>query len=282
MNVIDYTTGRVPGKSFPTGRLDPTKQLATSTRDAERHGAGRRRHVPELQRDCHPDHDQQLRSVQRAPDHHLGPRGSAVRHSRFPMRRATSRCCARSAAKDFRSATGRHITHAHTFTPSLLNGSASATTAAKPSVAETPPTGRTTRARVSTSRTHRSGDHVRHPGVQHDGLGWHRLDLAGDRRARRELQFTDNLSFVKGLHNVRAGFQISRRRVLPDHELQRQTPRSPSTAGTRACRRTAIGAGRLPLGVPSRAGAPSATPFRTCRPRTGPATCRTTGASAPT
>ena len=53
VDVIDYTTGQpFPGNVIPTARLDPDHAARHAVHgDAERDGAGRRRHVPELQLD---------------------------------------------------------------------------------------------------------------------------------------------------------------------------------------------------------------------------------------
>ena len=135
---------------------------------------------------------------------------------------------------------------------------------------------------VQPQEHHRPGDHVRDSRVQHDRVRRHRLDLAGDRRARRE-------PAVHRQPQPRQGQSQRARRVpdqpaglFPDHELQRQSDvhvRRPlhRPAGERH-RARRLPARRVPRGP----AAPSATRSRTCARPTGPATCRTTGASCRT
>ena len=68
------------------------------------------------------------------------------------------------------------------------------------------------------------------------------------------LQFTDNLSMVKGKHNIRAGIPDQPAGLLPDHQLQRQPDvhfRRPLHA---ACRRTASGSPTSCWASPARRG----------------------------
>ena len=78
------------------------------------------------------------------------------------------------------------------------------------------------------------------------------------------LQFTDNLSFVKGMHNIRAGFQISQQDYF---QITNFSGNPTFTFDGRYSGLQANGhrPGRLSAGHPWRASAArSATPFRTC------------------
>ena len=77
------------------------------------------------------------------------------------------------------------------------------------------------------------------------------------------LQFTDNLSFVKGLHNVRAGFQISKQDYFQITNFS-GNPTFTFDGRYSGLQANGIGLADFLLGVPAGRAAPSATPSRTC------------------
>ena len=93
------------------------------------------------------------------------------------------------------------------------------------------------------------------------------------------LQFTDNLSLVKGLHNVRAGFQISRQDYFQITNFS-GNPTFTFDGRYTGLQANGIGLADFLLGVPRARGRRDRRlhPEPRARP-TGRATCRTTGAS---
>ncbi len=82
------------------------------------------------------------------------------------------------------------------------------------------------------------------------------------------LQFTDNLSLVKGSHNIRAGFQISRQDYFQITNFS-GNPTFTFDGRYTGLQANGIGLADFLLGVRRARAAPSATPSRTCAPPTG-------------
>ena len=258
VNVIDYTTGQpFPGNIIPTGRLDPTTQLATQYTVTPNvtvpAGAAT---FPGFNSIATPLTVNNYDQYNVRLDHHVGPRDQLF--GTFSVLRRDARRQGAAPVRRRRvpalEPAGHHHARAHVHAepaervPLRLQPQQ-----------DLPARGDLLRAglrarSVQPGEHHRPGDHVRHPRVQHD-----RVRRRSARSRRRSARSTRTCSSpttsacVKGLHNVRAGFQISKQDYFQITNFS-GNPSFTFDGRYSGLQANGIGLADFLLGVPSRAG----------------------------
>lgn len=214
VDVIDFTTGQpFPGNVIPTGRLDPTTQLATKytvlPNVAVPVGTGS---FPSFNAIATPVTVNNFDQYNVRIDHQLGPRDQLFGTFSYSEEARDVKVLRPFGGEGFplsnRLVT---VTHAHTFTPNLLNEFRFGYNRSKTyRLAETSYGRDFAREVFNLRNTTDQGIMFGIPAFGMAGFGGIGSLAQAIGALDENLQFTDNLSFVKGRHNVRAGFQISR------------------------------------------------------------------------
>lgn len=214
VDVIDYTTGLpFPGNVIPTARLDPTTQLATQytvTPNVQVPvGTGA---FPSFNAIATPRTVNNSDQYNVRIDHHLGPRDQLYGTFSYADETRDVKVLRPFGGEGFplsnRLVT---VTHAHTFTPNLLNEFRFGHNRSKTYRLSETSFGRNFAREVfNLKNTTDQAIMFGIPAFGMAGFGGIGSISQAIGALDRNLQFTDNLSWVKGRHNVRAGFQISR------------------------------------------------------------------------
>jgi outer membrane receptor protein involved in Fe transport len=257
VDVIDYTTGQpFPGNVIPTGRLDPTTQLATQYTVTPNVtvpvGAAT---FPSFNSIATPLTVNNYDQYNVRLDHHVGPRDQLFGTFSYADETRDVKALRRFGGEGFPLSNQLvTITHAHTFTPSLLNEFRFGYNRSKTyRLAETSYGQDYAREVFNLKNTTDQAIMFGIPAFNMSGFGGIGSLSQAIGALDENLQFTDNLSFVKGLHNVRAGFQISRQDYFQITNFS-GNPNFTFDGRYSGLQANVIGLADFLLGVPARAG----------------------------
>ena len=257
VNVIDYTTGQpFPGNVIPTGRLDPTTQLAlqyTVTPNVTVPAGAAT--FPSFNSIATPLTVNNYDQYNVRLDHHLGPRDQLFGTFSYADEARDVKVLRPFGGEGFplsnRLVT---ITHAHTFTPNLLNEFRFGYNRSKTyRLAETSYGPDYAREVFNLENTTDQAIMFGIPAFNMTGFGGIGSISQAIGALDENLQFTDNLSLVKGLHNIRAGFQISKQDYFQITNFS-GNPTFTFDGRYSGLQANGIGLADFLLGVPGRAG----------------------------
>ena len=257
VNVIDYTTGQpFPGNVIPTARLDPTTQLATQYTVTPNvtvpAGAAT---FPSFNSIATPLTVNNYDQYNLRLDHQIGPRDQLFGTFSYADEARNVKVLRPFGGEGFplsnRLVT---ITHAHTFTPNLLNEFRFGYNRSKTyRLAETSYGPDYAREVFNLENTTDQAIMFGIPAFNMTGFGGIGSISQAIGALDENLQFTDNLSLVKGLHNIRAGFQISKQDYFQITNFS-GNPTFTFDGRYSGLQANGIGLADFLLGVPGRAG----------------------------
>ena len=257
VDVVDPTTGvAFPGNMIPSNRLDPTTQLATQytvlPNVAVPAGSAT---FPSFNAVATPPTVNNFDQYNVRIDHQLGPRDQLYGTFSYADEARDVKVLRPYGGEGFPLSNQLvTVTHAHTFTPNLLNEFRFGYNRSKTyRLAETSYGSDFAREVFNLKNTTDQPIMFGIPAFNMTGFGGIGSISQAIGALDENLQFTDNLSLVKGSHNVRAGFQISRQDYFQITNFS-GNPTFTFDGRYTGMQANGIGLADFLLGTPSRAG----------------------------